>query len=575
MEAERSNDPGPLDRSLSLLRNGDRSGAHALARALLTQARFADAEAVFRKLCEADPSDAPAWLGLGRALDRQNKMAEATAAFAEACRLVPQWGEAQRLLGGCKLRGGAISDALRCFERAVAAEPDKATNHAALALAHQQLNGRAAALRHLKRAVELAPQSPSLFSAYLFELCHHPELSPAQVFEEHVRYGTTFGGRSGRFQHPAPSDPNRRLRIGYVSGDFYQHSAMLFLLPVLHRHDARNFEIFAYANVFRPDAVTDEVRRLVQHWRPISALSDEAVADLVHADRIDVLVDLSGHTESNRLPVFARKPAPVQATWLGYPATTGLHEVDYKIVSWAASREREAFYTERLYRMPGAAACFNLPVDAGPPAPPPVLGRGFVAFGSFNSPRKMSPEVMDVWATVMRDVPNSRLLLKYAGLHEPERCRWFADAFASRGIAADRLDLEGYSPYAEHLRAYGRIDVALDPFPVSGGTTTRNALWSGVPVMTLDDPARTNSAAAGLLKRLGLEACVAETARDYIARAIEVAADTSRLARWRNELRGKLAQSDYFDAARFTRALEGAFRDMWGTWCRGDLSTGR
>jgi protein O-GlcNAc transferase len=213
-----------------------------------------------------------------------------------------------------------------------------------------------------------------------------------------------------------------------------------------------------------------------------------------------------------------------------------------------------------------------MPADAGPPAPPPVRARGFITFGSFNAPRKMSPAVIEVWAAIMRQVPDSRLFLKYAGLHEPDRCRWFVQAFAAHGISADRLEFEGYSPYAEHLHAYGRIDVALDPFPVSGGTTTRNALWSGVPVITLHDSVKANSASAGLLQHAGLEACMAETTAAYIARAVAVASDPGRLARWRSELRGILTHSDYFDAVKFTRALESAFRDMWSAWCRGSAT---
>ena len=315
---------GPLEQSSGLIRKGDFSGAEALAQGLLAQARFSDAEAVFRQLCAAAPGDAQAWLGLGRALDRQKKPAEATDAFQRACELAPAWGEAQRLLGACKLRDGATLEALRCFERAVAAEPANAMHHAALANAYQQLNDHRATLTHFARAVELAPQSAPLFSTYLFELSHHPELSPEHVFAEHVRYGQTFGGRDDRVHHAARPDPNRRLRIGYVSGDFYRHTAMLFLVPVLRQHDRRRFEIFAYANVYRPDAGTAEIEALVEHWRPISALSDDAAAALILGDRIDILVDLSGHTNSNRLPVFARKPAPVQVSWLGYPATTGL-----------------------------------------------------------------------------------------------------------------------------------------------------------------------------------------------------------------------------------------------------------
>ncbi len=480
---------------------------------------------------------------------------------------MPASGEAQRFLGACQLRGGRVLEALDCFQRAVALEPAVAMNHTALAMAHQQLNEHARALHHLEQAVALAPRSAGIFSAYLFELSHHPSLSPAHVFAEHVRYGHTFGGRGDRFRHDNSPDPHRRLRIGYVSGDFYQHSAMLFLLPVLTRHDSRHYETFAYSNVFRPDQVTETVKGAVAHWRPIQGLSDDAAAALVHADRIDIVVDLAGHTDSNRLPVFARKPAPVQVSWLGYPATTGLAEIDYRLVNSATSPDRDAFFTERLYRMASASTCFNFPADTPAPAPPPALANGFITFGSFSAPRKMSREIIAVWAAIMHEVPGSRLFLKYAGLGEAERCRWFVETFGSLGVTADRLEFADYSPYAEHLRAYDRVDVALDPFPYPGGTTTRNALWCGVPVITLD--ARTTSPTATLLRQLGLGACVAHSEQDYVARAVAVAADLDRLATWRAALRAKLAASESFNAEDFTRSLENAFRDMWTKWCRG------
>jgi protein O-GlcNAc transferase len=537
----------------------------AQAQALLAQARLQEAEAAFRALCAASPGDAHAWLGLGRALDRQNRTVEAIAAFQSACDLAPEWAEAQRFLGASKVRAGDILAGLACLERAVALEPSHTSNHVALSVAYQQLNDHEGALRHLRRALELSPRSAALFSAYLFELAHHPGLSAAEVFREHVRYGETFGGHSLHVRHVNAPEPDRRLRVGYVSGDFYQHTAMLFLLPVLTRHDRSRHEIFAYANVFRPDAMTEKLTALVSHWRPINALSDEAAAALIRDDQIDILVDLSGHTDSNRLPVFTYRPAPVQANWLGYPATTGLREIDYKIVNGATRTDREAFFTERLYRMPTASTCFNPPVATPAPGPPPALANGIVTFGSFNAPRKMSLDVVLIWAAIMREVPRSRLFLKYTGLHEPVRCRWFIEAFAAHGVTADRLQFEGHSPYAEHLRAYDRVDVGLDPFPYWGGATTRNALWCGVPVITLD--ARHASPTAALLANMGLDICIAPNERDYIAQAVAVATDVERLTTWRHELRPKLAASDHFNAESFTRSLENAFRTMWVAWC--------
>jgi len=364
------------------------------------------------------------------------------------------------------------------------------------------------------------------------------------------------------------------LRIGYVSPDFFHHPVANFIAPVLAAHDRTAVEVFCYAEVKTPDAVTERLRGLVEsphHWRDTNGMSDDSVAAAIRADGIDILIDLAGHTVGARLLVFARKPAPIQATWLGYPATTGLTQIDWRITDPLADPPglTDDQYSEKLLRLPTGFNCYQ-PIDDMPPvAPLPADANGYVTFGCFNHAAKLRDRTLEVWAELLRAVPGSRLCLKHRGFGLPSAAAEYRQDFERRGIPAARLDLISFiDDTRRHLAAYDRVDVALDPFPYNGTTTTCEALWMGVPVVALAGPTHMSRVGVSLLTRAGLPELVADTPARYIEIAAGLAADRERLRTLRAGLRARVAGSSLCDAARVTRELETALRQVWRDWCR-------
>jgi predicted O-linked N-acetylglucosamine transferase (SPINDLY family) len=360
------------------------------------------------------------------------------------------------------------------------------------------------------------------------------------------------------------------LRIGYVSADFRDHPVGRFLLPLLQRHDSRKFEVFCYSNGPHVDAITKSLQRHAHRWRSIIGQNDDEAAEQIRADRIDLLVDLSGHTSGNRLLVFARKPAPVQVNYLGYPGTTGLTAMDYRLTDRFADPPglTEPLHVEKLQHLPRTNWCFAPPQDSPPLEPPPAIRRGCVTFGSFNNFGKMTGAMFAVWAEILRQVPGSRLLLKAPALRAQGTRQRILGNFAAQGIEANRLDLHDWQPdYASHLALYGEMDIALDTFPYNGTTTTCDALWMGVPVVTLAGQSHVSRVGLSLLSNVRLPETIATTAEEYIRLAVQLAHDPDRLKILRAQLRERLTTSPLMDADGFTRDVEAAYRQIWRIWC--------
>jgi predicted O-linked N-acetylglucosamine transferase (SPINDLY family) len=356
--------------------------------------------------------------------------------------------------------------------------------------------------------------------------------------------------------------------VGYVSADFNCHPVGFFLAPVFANHDRETIDVVGYSNGVRRDWLTRQLREQCTGWRSLTGLSDRAAAAMVAADGIDILVDLSGHTWGNRLGVFARKPAPVQLSWLGFWGTTGLSAIDY-ILSDATTipAGEEALYSETVFRLPVNRFCYHAPHFAPAPAPPPCLAGGPVTFGSFNDTRKLSGDVIQLWARILHETPGTRLLLKSSPLADPALRRTSLAAFADHGVTAERLILRASTPHPDMLAEYADVDIALDPFPFSGGMTSCEALWMGVPVVTLPGRRAVSRQTLGFLQVLGLPGLVAASADDYVRIASSLAADRPRLASLRQTLRHRMAGSLLCDGAAFTRNLEAAYRTMWQAWC--------
>ncbi|HEY0834275.1 MAG TPA: hypothetical protein VGE72_10250, partial [Azospirillum sp.] len=428
----------------------------------------------------------------------------------------------------------------------------------------------AAAIAECRRALAVAPDNADCHSNLLLTLQYSPDHTAADLLAEHRAWNERHGRPRAVHiaRHANPPDPERRLRVGYVSADLGYHPVGYFLAPVLPAHDRRAVEVFCYS-AKREDGLTRRLRAAADHWRPIHGLDEAAVAAMIAADGIDILVDLAGHTGGNRLTVFARKPAPVQATWAGYVGTTGLSAMDALI---ADARHMppgtEPTAVERVVRLPDGYVCV-LPREGAPDVGPlPALANGHVTFGCFNNRVKLSAPTLALWARLLNRLPTARLLLKTHQFDDPRVCAHLLAEFAGLGGDAARVDLSGRAEHADLPGWYNRVDVALDPFPYSGGLTTLEALWMGVPVVTLGGGDRFCSRhSAGHLTVAGLERCIAPDADAYVDRAAGLAGDLPGLAALRSGLRARMAASPLCDGERFARNLETVYREMWRRWC--------
>jgi predicted O-linked N-acetylglucosamine transferase (SPINDLY family) len=465
-------------------------------------------------------------------------------------------------------RVGKLDDAVAAYERARTLLPDEALIHYNLAIAFLALGRTQDAFAASCRAVELEPDYVMAHSNVLLCMTYQGEGPAADYLAAHKAWDQLHGEplKPVSAFYTNPRDPERRLKIGYVSCDFQAHPVGWLLANVLPAHDKANVEVFCYANDVIEDEVTDRLKAGADHWRDITGETDEAVAARVRQDEIDILLDLTGHTGRNRLLTFARKPAPVQVSWLGYPGTTGMSAMDYLIMdAVTVPAGAEDGCSEALVRLPHGRFCYAPPSFA--PAVSDRPQRSVVVFGSFNHLAKLGPEVVRLWAGVLSAVPQSRLVLKWAALSEPSARERLTMAFAAEGIGADRLELRGSSPHADMLGEYGDIDIALDPFPYSGGMTSAEALWMGVPVVTWPGDRIASRQTVAFLTELGLTDLAASSADDYVRIAAELAGDPARRAELRRTLRPRMAASPLTDGTQFTPGLEAAYRQMWRRWC--------
>jgi predicted O-linked N-acetylglucosamine transferase (SPINDLY family) len=356
------------------------------------------------------------------------------------------------------------------------------------------------------------------------------------------------------------------LTIGYVSADFMAHPVAYFMGALLAAHDRRRFRVICYASVRGPDAVTRQVRKVAPEWRDVAHLGDEKLATLIAEDGVDILVDLGGHTASSRLTMFALKPAPVQVSYLGYPNTTGLAAIDYRLTdAWADPPGlTDRWHTEQLIRLPGGFLSYTPPANLPDVAPLPAASNGFVTFGSYNNFAKTSQSTIALWTAVLDAVPNSRLLLKASFLDDPGTAAEIIALFAAAGSDPQRITLRGRTRgHLDHIRSYGALDIALDPHPYNGTTTTCEALWMGVPVLTLAGDRHSSRVGTSILTAAGLDDFIAVSPEDYVARARSLSSDLQGLASLRLRLREQVAASPLADPKRLARAIEAAYLRLW------------
>lgn len=497
--------------------------------------RSAEGEEAFRQVTNAQPNNAAAHDALGTCLRNQGRNDEALGAYQTAARLQPGTAEFQSNLGSMLRITGRIKETIACFRHAVALKPDNAAFASNLAYA----------------------------------LHYAPEVTPSELRQVHQDWDARHGAplRALWRVHDNPPDPERPLRVGYVSADLSRHPVGYFLLPFLRHRDRRSFAMIAFANQRGGDDMTATLRGLFDAWHEVIKLDDTALAERIRAEGIDILVDLSGHTQGSRLRTLAMKPAPVQATWAGYVGTTGLSAMDWLITDMRENppgSEGEA--VERLMRLPDGYVAYEPPDYAPEVGALPMIENGWVTFGCFNNLAKLNDRVLALWARLLAEVPRARLLIKTVGLGS-EAERGLRTAFVGTGGDAERLILSGGAPHLELLKWYNQVDIALDPFPYSGGLTTFEALWMGVPVVSKKGDRFSSRHSASHVSVVGYPQWVAEDEAGYLRIARGLASDPAGLAVLRAGLRERMRASPACDGARFARHLEAAFRAMWRDWC--------
>ena len=541
--------------------------------------RSGEAEVLLEQILAIDAGYADALYLLGEIRAGRGELERAIELERAAVRANPREPALRRALGELLCRRGIALDeagdtgaAAACFGEARSADPEnpRALNNLGRAL---RLLGRAEeALATFRELQRLLPDDAETSSNILFTLNLIPGYPPEEIFREHRRFDALHGaGRFGRRRRaPRLPDPARRLRVGYVSPDLCAHAVSYFIEPVLRHHDPAGYDVHCYYCRPEADEVTARLKGLVPHWRDCAAWSDDALAGRIEADGIDILVDLAGHTAWNRLLVFARKPAPVQATWLGYLNTSGLGAMDYRITDAHADPAGAAdrLHSERLVRLPGSQWCYARPaqaIDAGARAP-----GGRLRFGSFNKASKLSPRVLALWAEVLGALPATDLLLVGVPSSEHPRLRAF---FEGRGVSAGRLELVGRVPLEEFRALHRTVDIALDTYPYSGATTTCDSLWMGVPTLTRAGETSVSRSSASLLATLGMADWIARSDAQFVELARAHAADRAALGALRAALRRRFEASALMDGAGFTRGLERAYRAMWREACAATSSS--
>jgi len=543
-----------------------------LGNALVEAGRLDDAIAAFRRAIEIAPNVASIHYNLGNALKETGDWAGAIGSFRDAIVMQPELAEAHNNLGTVLKDMGQLEEAVDAYSRAVKLRPNFAEAYNNLGSALKAMGQLDEAIAAFEQAMRLRPGFAEAHSNLIYTLHFHPG-SDAQTL---LGAGRSFNERHAKplkktwQPHGNNRDADRPLRIGYVSPDFCEHPVGRFLLPLLAAHDTDQFSIFAYSDTRRADETTGLLRRHPSHWRDTSRRSHAQVAQLIRDDRIDVLVDLAMHAAGNRMLVFARKPAPVQVTYLAYCSTTGLDAMDYRLTDpyLDPSGEGDAMYSEQSIRLPETYWCYPRNDQAGEIAPPPSISAGAVTFGCFNNFSKVSSESLSLWIELLQSVATSRLLLHaHEGRHRERIC----DSLKRAGVDPARLRFVGRTSLSEYFKLHAQVDIALDPFPYTGGTTTCDALWMGVPVVTLRGRTGVGRSGVSILSNVGLKELIAESPEQYVQIAMKLAEDTPRLNDLRRTLRNRMSASPLMDAPRFSRNVEAAYRGMWRNWCTDKL----
>lgn len=538
--------------------------------------RHKEAETLLRAAMAAGANDIEARVTLGDALIDLRRFEEARVELQGALGTDPGHAWARHLLGEA-LRGcGRLDDAVSAWRKSVELNPALAEAHFSLGTTLSGFGKADDALIHLGKAREILPQSAQIHSNLLMAMQYAPAVDQAGMFEEHLRWSAAHAPKPPPPPPLANPDPERPLNVGFVSDDFRFHAVGHFFLRPLKARTAERWRAVLYSNVKNPDRVTREFSAAADAFRDVSECDDDALLRFIKEDRIDILIDLNGHTKGNRLTAFARRAAPVQATWLDYVDTTGMKAMDYIIADrFLIPEENEAFYAETVLRLPNDCLCYSAPDYAPPVASPPALKNGFVRFCSFNPVHKASPETVAAWCRVLMRVPTAGFLMNSPELAHKAVREHFLGLFEEGGVDPSRIELSQGGPHEVFLAAYGNADIVLDTFPFSGGLNTCEALWMGLPVVTCPGERQSSRLATSHLSNAGLEGFIARDLDDYVDKAVALAADIPALCETRKTLRSKMAASPLCDVPRYVTDFTQVLRTMWRRACEGDPHGGR
>ncbi len=529
--------------------------------------RLDEAISSYQKAIQLRPDFAVAYNNLGTAFNRLGQFDNALASYHQSLSFNPASWEVLHNIGNCCKDFGKLTESVEWYQKALAIHPGhpEVNNNLGVSL---QLQGKVSdAVLSYDAALELKPDYAPAHSNKLFALHYDHSGDWASLFQEHLTWDIQHG--SGKtlplLSRRERRNSDEKIHVGYVSPDFKQHSVAHFIEPILKAHDSSRFNVTCYSDTPYPDDVTHRLKGLGWEWRNVSGICGNRLFEQIQSEKIDILVDLAGHTANNRMSLFAQKPAPIQVTYLGYPNTTGLQAMDYRITDALADPPglTDRWHTEKLIRVPGSFLCYQAPVDAPEVSDLPSINADGITFASFNNIAKITGSVIRTWAAILDSVPNARLILKSKALEDPQTSQRLIDQFAACHVGLERLELYGFLSLQEHLGLYHRVDVALDTFPYNGTTTTCDAMWMGVPVIVLEGDNHVSRVGVSLLTSTGLSAFIAHSLDDYIKKAIKLSQDTEMLSSTRYLLRKMMRDSPLMNAESLTRSLENAYESMW------------
>ena len=516
------------------------------------------------------PDHAEAYNNLGITLRGLDRLAEAIDSFRTALDLNPVYADAHYNLGDLMRHIMDLEAALESLKRCLALKPEHAEACNSLGMVYQAIGDQKQAEHYYRKSMAIDPSFVKAHSNLLFLAHYLPGSTHQSLHQLHRSWDLKHARpyQSCWQEHTNAKDPNRKIRIGFVSPDLGRHPIGYFVIGLFKHLNNSQFEIICFSDR-NPDDQTETIRQASGEWHDTRGIDNDGLYDLIRQKSIDVLIDLAGHSANNRLIVFARKPAPVQVAWAGYVGTTGLSAMDYLISDRYSTRtDEDQFYEEELLRMPDGWLCYTPPDYAPAVGPVPSITNKTVTFGSFNNPSKLNEQLIGVWSNVLHNAPSSRLLLKYRGIDHPYNISRLEKLFQTNGIDSSRVIYEGWSPHEELLARYHTVDIALDPIPYSGGLTTYEALWMGVPVITMPGSTFASRHSESHLQALGLPDLVAHNHNDYVNLAVKMANSPDILSSMRNDLRPRMEASSICDYAKFSDEFGRLMRRVWRVWCR-------